>query len=172
MLTDASPDYPMHFVVTVDLSGNLQRAAFEEALQDVVTRHPLFHCRVERVPRRGWCWVTQDGALPLLDWADSDISVDCPYGEPINLTVAACLRIGLCREGSRARVNFQFHHAITDGLGAMQFIGDLLALYGRRTTAPGEERPELEPVDPGLLRQRYRQWPDGEKPQRSFLARF
>jgi hypothetical protein len=81
------------------------------------------------------------------------------------------LRVAVCQTSTIALVSFQFHHAATDGIGAMQFIGDVLGIYGQLTTAPGGEVPELEPLDQRLLTDRARLWHDGDRPRRGFLAR-
>src|SRR5690606_29287024 len=50
------------------------------------------------------------------------------------------------------QIFFRFHHAATDGLGAMQFIGDVFAEYAHRTST--EDLPERRPVDVGALQSR------------------
>ncbi len=47
----------------------------------------------------------------------------------------------------------QFHHACCDGIGALRFIGHVLAAYGLRT-APADRRPTLQPCDPASLLRR------------------
>jgi len=171
MLLDDTAEYPMTFVISIDVSGELQREAFESALSGAIERHPLFGCRVARVPRLGWCWVQVPGAIPKFDWEDSDVLSDCPRGEQIDLTEEIGLRIRVCHAPTRSQVSFQFHHAATDGIGAMHFIGDVLGVYGRLTAAPGEEVPELEPLNPQLLTERGRLWHDGNGPRPGFLSR-
>jgi hypothetical protein len=53
----------------------------------------------------------------------------------------------------------------------MQFIGDILGIYGQLTAAPGEETPQLEKLTPQLLKGRARTWPTSDDPQRGFLVR-
>jgi hypothetical protein len=171
MLVDDSAAYPMAFVVAIDVSGELRRGPFEAALTAALDRHPLFKCRVARLPARGLCWLPVAGLLPRLDWQDGEVPAECARGERIDLTQEVGLRIGVRCEPGRARISFQFHHATTDGLGSMQFIGDFLAIYGQMTAGPGEEVPELEPLDPGLLTGRARTWPSPAERQRHFLVR-
>ncbi len=171
MLADDTADYPMNFVVAIDVSGDLRRGPFEAAIAKTLARHPLFGCRVARIPGRGWCWVPAPGVLPRLDWEEGGVPAECSRGEGIDLSREVGLRIGVRYERIRARVSFQFHHATTDGLGSMQFIGDLLALYGQMTAEPGAEAPELEPLEPKLLAGRARTWPSADDPQPRFLAR-
>ena len=59
---------------------------------------------------------------------------------------------------------FQFHHAATDGVGAIQFIGDLLSIYGDATAKADEQRPQLAPVAPNCLLRRGERWESGKQP--------
>jgi hypothetical protein len=171
MLADDTAAYPMCFVIALDLAGDLRRGPFEAALRATLARHPLFGCLVSRVKGRGWCWVPVPGLAPRLEWQDAEIPAECARGEQIDLTREIGLRIGVHHERARARVSLQFHHATTDGLGSMQFIGDLLAIYGQLTAEAGEDVPELDPLDPELLPGRARVWPTADDPQPNFLAR-
>ena len=74
--------------------------------------------------------------------------------ERIDLASEIGLRISVDADSDRADVLFEFHHACTDGIGAVQFIGDLLAHYGQLTTRDGDELPEIEPVNLDALRAR------------------
>ena len=59
------------------------------------------------------------------------------------------------RQGTgRSRLVLQFHHACADGTGAHRFIGDLLAAYGTRTAAVGDELPKTVAYDPQMLKTR------------------
>lgn len=64
------------------------------------------------------------------------------------------LRIWADWSPTKTELVFQFHHACTDGLGGVQFIGDLLAGYGQQTAPDGAELPEIEPVQFDRLRAR------------------
>lgn len=171
MLADDTPAYPMVFTIAIDLSGTLRRGAFESALQAALLRHPILHCRIARIRGRGWCWQPFPEFAPELDWDAGQGSLDCPRGRQIDLTREIGLRIAVRHDRTIARVSFQFHHAATDGLGAMRFIGDWLGIYGQLTAATGVEIPELEPVNLELLKHRSQLWPTGDKPRRGFLAR-
>ena len=74
-----------------------------------------------------------------------------PQLRPLNLKQEAGLRTWIQMADEGGRVSFQFHHAATDGLGAMQFIGDVLALYAQQTVEEAAEIPELSPIDPEVL---------------------
>lgn len=146
MYLDDRPDYPMAFVLIIDLRGHLQRDVFEESLQQALERHPLLTCLVKQVRGQGACWIPVSNPAPQIQWTEGGDAAPFVEQERIDLTQEIGLRLWVNREAGHAQVSFQFHHACTDGLGGVQFIGDVLALYGLRTTAPGAELPELEPV--------------------------
>jgi len=151
MWLDDRPAYPMTFLIHMEFSGTVDRAAFEAALGETLARHPLLNAFVQRAKRNRLCWVLAEGAMPRLDWADQRVPIECPQGEAIDIGSQIGLRVWVRQGEGTARVLFQFHHACVDGTGAYRFLGDLLAAYGRRT-APDGKRPEPGPVDPKLLR--------------------
>lgn len=153
MRLDDTPEYPMCFVLVVHVSGALDRQAFENALTQSLRRHPLLQSFLRRSETRseGLCWFHDRAARPFLDWQDHDGPQRCTLGESIDLEAETGLRIWVRRQDQSARVTFQFHHSCVDGIGALQFIGDLLAEYGRQTAEPGQEAPELIVPDPEQL---------------------
>jgi NRPS condensation-like uncharacterized protein len=151
MLADDRDDYPMAFVIAVDVTGELLRKAFEKALQAALERHPLLTCLVRRAGRRGLYWTPAPGIRPGLDWKEDDSELACPRGERIDLAREPGIRVWVRKQSEQSRITFQFHHSATDGIGGMQFIGDLLASYGMFTAEPGQESPELAPVDVNQL---------------------
>lgn len=161
--------YPMTFVIRLEVSGELRRDVFLEALKTALERHPLLKCRIARVGWRGWCWVPSEAVNSLVDWSDAtsnmnsniegDVPLPLPLGEFIDLKCEAGLRVWVRATTDRAVLTFQFHHAATDGLGAIQFLGDLLAAYGRATVLPGDEVPEFGPLDIASLKTRGDQGP-------------
>ena len=150
MLEDDRPDYPMTFSLRLRLSGQIRRDAFEAAVEDARRRHPLLDARVDRRSRRRVCWQSAGEVAAYVDWDAAGAALRCPAGEAIDLSCEAGLRVWVRHDAGGASVVLQFHHACCDGLGALQFAGDLLAAYGIRT-APGDDRPELLPLDAGRL---------------------
>lgn len=151
MLADDRPDYPMAFAIAIEITGDLRRHAFYHAVSAALNRHPMLTCLV----RRSWFgrqhWARQHDVGPLLDWREDDSLLERPCGDRIDLSREPGIRIWVRKQPQRSRITFQFHHAATDGLGAMQFIGDLLALYGMETLETGQEAPELVPLDASQL---------------------
>jgi hypothetical protein len=150
---DDRPNYPMAFIVQMNFSGNVNRAAFDEALPLALARHPLLNSH-RQVAKQGLpCWVPASTTMPLVDWGKEGDPIELPRGESINLEQEVGLRIWI-REGSDSTVmTMQFHHSSCDGIGGYRFIGDFLALYGQRTSSTPESY-ELATLDPNLLRHR------------------
>jgi hypothetical protein len=153
MFTDDRPDYPMTFVFTLRFSGRIDREAFEAALAETVSRHPLLRALVDRSGGGVPCWVPAAGQEPRLDWADTGVPMTCPGGERIDLTSEPGLRVWVRRGADGADLTMQFHHACCDGVGAMAFMGDLLAAYGART-ASGDRRPAPRAIEVHRLSER------------------
>jgi hypothetical protein len=157
MLLYGQAEYPMTFVVQVRLSGEMDRAAFEAALQGALARHPFLNALVQRRKQNQLCWVSSAHVAPWVDWSDDDRPIACPDGrEEIDLTRAFGLRTWVRRQPGETQVTLQFHHACCDGVGAYRFLGDLLALYGQLTASQEAERPRLAPINVGRLRTRGR----------------
>lgn len=147
MLADDRDDYPMVIVLIIELEGKLDRAAFEEAVHQAIVRHPLLACRVQHVPGKGKCWVPATSNTFELDWIDCGESLPDVQQQRMDLTRQTGLRVQVNAKPDRSRVDFHFHHASADGLGGLQFLGDVLACYGRLTASPDAELPELAPVN-------------------------
>ncbi|MCA9056360.1 MAG: hypothetical protein KDA75_21175, partial [Planctomycetaceae bacterium] len=158
MLHDESPAYPMTFALELRLSGQLDRDAFQEACEDAVRLHPLLTTRVEKSRWRYANWVPSD-LPPPVDWSCANDGHP-PRPGPIDITAEPGLRIWVRDDPLEPRIWLQFHHVATDGIGAMQFVGDLLARYGVRTASDGQRRPEPAPVSIERLHEREILWPE------------
>jgi NRPS condensation-like uncharacterized protein len=159
MALDDTRAYPMTFVLMLKLKGNLRRDPFQQAAHFALERHPLLASRICHFRGKGSCWVPVATPTPQICWGNSGFSQqsavrEAAVRERIDLAREIGIRISVDADSDRADVLFEFHHACTDGLGAVQFIGDLLADYGQLTTKDGDERPEIEPVNFDALRAR------------------
>lgn len=170
MVADDRPHYPMAFVIEILLSGEMNRGALEQAISSARERHPLLNSVIRRRGMLNWQW--HPSHVPFsIDWREpGDRSRAIPH-EPMDLRCAPGLRVWVVPSSdpqTEHRVAFEFHHAATDGLGAMQFIGDVLAIYGQLTAPDDAERPEVAPLDPLLLCQRGQLWEPGTSPSREW----
>ena len=152
MLEDDRDDYPMTFAVVVELHGEIDSEAMESAVLSALVRHPLTCAQIEKVDI-SFQWIA--GTLPHhpITWHRSPF-VRLPFaGARVNLFSERGFRVDAFRDGYETCLMFSTHHAITDGLGMLQIIGDVLALYGIKT-AKAESKPQLPEVDAELLRGR------------------
>ena len=125
---DDSPEYPTAFPIEFRFSGTLVRDHFTAALERTLARHPML-CAVVDDSRRRPVWMAEKRGQPLVDWADESVAIAHPAGEYIDLRAESGLRTWVRTSPRGGRALFQFHHACCDGLSAMQFLTDFLALY-------------------------------------------
>lgn len=153
MLADDRRDYPMCFVVELELSGELDRSVFEQSVNAALERHPLLTAIIG--PGKGGkdCWIAAPNPLPFLNFGNISDPIELPESsEYIDLRSQAGLRIFVRNDRERALITAQFHHAACDGIGSYQFLGDVLYEYAKRTSAA-----ELkEPIDLPAKRLRSR----------------
>lgn len=153
MLADERPDFPMTFHLRLDVSGTLDERAFTLAVGEAVGRHPLLRAVVRRLPGRGLCWVPLDAFDTPISWASSLPAVTDPEVHQLDIRERPGIRLWVERQPGGARVTFLIHHAICDGIGAFEFVGDMLAAYARRTGG-GDPLPAAATVTPEVLRRR------------------
>jgi len=151
--TDDRPAYPMCFVVRMSFDGEMSRDAFEAALDETILRHPLVECVVDRSLRSWPVWTTRPGLRPDVNWGRLDEPLSFPHGVPIDLTCESGLRFWVRGGEGRTELTIQAHHSMTDGLGILRLLGDLLGAYSRRAgdDLPG---PKLRPIDVTKLSRR------------------
>lgn len=160
MVNDDRADYPMSFFIKIVLDGNLDQQCFQESISQALQRHPLLLVRM--TTKRFLKHWELSSSIPELQWMDS---VEAPAGRDrfINLRKESGLRMWGESDENQATILFQFHHALTDGVGAIQFIGDILAFYGQKTAGSEQEKPELLDVDYEALRIRGQLWEPGHE---------
>ncbi len=173
MLLDDCPAYPMTSVIDVRVSGRLDEDVFHAALADVLRRHPLLGCLVERRRLYLPCWVPAPQLEPALDWGPAGAPLLCPHGVSIDLRRELGWRLWVRQGEQEATVTIQLHHSVCDGVAILEVIGDLLAAYGLRV-AEGGQKPQLAPLDQEKLRLRDRfdrTPPPTETPWRDFFSK-
>ena len=134
MLADDRKDYPMSFVVQLDFTGSLVQQAWNESIDEALERHPLLRAVIG--PGKGGkdCWIKAKNPKPTIDWGGLEDPISFPGGsEFIDLRHEVGLRIFVRQGETRAVIVAQFHHATCDGIGAYQFLGDVLYEYAKRT---------------------------------------
>ncbi len=151
MLADDSADYTRCFFIAVRLNERLDESRLIAAIDSATKRHPLLRALVAYDGDRPKQWVEcHDPRYPIDGQAGSAASSG-DYEQvipPIDLRRQSGLRFQLRREAEGDALCVEFHHACTDGLGAVQFVGDLLAAYG---TEAGAAQSTFPPLDEQLL---------------------
>lgn len=127
--SEATPLHPFTFVRQIIFSGEVDRRAFEAALNHTLERHPLLKALIDSPQFRSPRWLDGEGLRPWLDWAAEDEPLEFNDQEYIDLTREPGFRVWVRQGPETATLTFQFHHACTDGIGAMQVLGDLIKSY-------------------------------------------
>jgi len=126
MCADDRPQYPMTFVFRLTVRGEVEPDAFRGAVDAAVARHALLSAVVRH---RAW---VESGRMPEMDWAAAEVPLEQGYGGAVDIAAQPGLAIWVRQGVEAAQLYFQFHHAACDGMGAFQFLDDLMAEYHLR----------------------------------------
>ncbi|GHT44439.1 hypothetical protein FACS189454_01810 [Planctomycetales bacterium] len=145
MFFDDRPEYPMDSFRLLRFSGELDLDVFHVSIQAVAVHHPLLRSIVKKIGRRNYAW--QEVDVPVAVKHDSEH--ETPIPERINLETAPGFRVYIATgKKNAAAVLFQFHHSVSDGLGEMEVIGEILTDYAARI---GHQTPPPIHRDASLL---------------------
>jgi NRPS condensation-like uncharacterized protein len=150
MVVEDRATHPMSIEIVCELDGQADPAALRKALHGALRRHPLLAARLSGRGRRAR-WIA----------AACRVSIEEQYvgeGTPSAASVAPDdnrwgVRVRVTYGVSETTLRFEFAHAVVDGIGALQYIGDVLGLYGEETASP-DMRPRFLPLDVEQLRRR------------------
>lgn len=132
MLADDSVDYPRCFTIALQLACSLDETRLREAIDIVTQRHPLLRALVEYEGHRPQRWVDCPHPSYPIDWcfgASESPGDNNSVVSSLDLRRQPGLHFRINRDEGGETLSIQFHHACTDGLGAIQFISDLLLAY-------------------------------------------
>lgn len=154
MFVDDSPSYPMTFIIEFELSGEIDREAFQTAFDLALLRHPILRSMIRPAKSNRDCWVSVDQYDSQIEWGgiDEPIFVE-GAGAYIDLRREIGVRVWGRNDQKRALIFAAFHHTATDGIGAYQFFGDVFWFYAKEM---GAENAPLVKLDPQDLRKRLR----------------
>lgn len=163
MLEDARRGYPMCFHVECAGSGPLDQARFTAAVRQAAERHPRLRSRIE-TRWLGPHWLPPDRD-PAVEWAEprgpaaGARDAAPPPWRPIDPRVTSGVRFVGFAAPARWRVVMTVHHAVCDGLAALEYWGDIWTAYhgaepppfapGRTFPRPAEPPPSS--TEAGLL---------------------
>ncbi len=128
------PGYPSVFPIRVECRGRLERALFEKAFEQAHRRHPFLSARIQHEYNDWPSWVA--GEPEPIEWLEGeDPSSDAPSTVP----EPDGLKLTVRRQADKTVLLFVFPHVAVDGMGAFQFIADLMVGYAHGCAAsPGE----------------------------------
>ncbi|MDR2641230.1 MAG: hypothetical protein LBC74_00385 [Planctomycetaceae bacterium] len=131
MLWDDSLAYPMDSFRFLRFSGFLDVELFELSILSVVRFQPLLSARIRKDLRLGYVW--EEVAQPVfIRRIKTSITTRIPTPERIDIFNESGFKVYIVEEASGCSVLFQFHHTVSDGLGEMDLIADILTDYNDR----------------------------------------
>lgn len=151
MLADDSPTHPMTFVLVCELAGKIDRGAFQSAINEGLTRHPMLRSIVQPAKGGHDCWVPPENPDTSVRWVSCDAK---SAGEPIYaegsgvyIDIRRCIgfRCWCQSSAESAKLTCVFHHSACDGIGAIQFLGDVFWYYAKSKGSNLGPLPELPP---------------------------
>jgi NRPS condensation-like uncharacterized protein len=143
MLADDSADYPRCFSIVVRLREALEESRLREAIDAVTRRHPLLRALVAYDGDRPVRWVECPDPRYRIDWRNGPPDIQCVL-ERFDLRHGPGVRFHIGREPQGDSLRIEFHHASTDGVGAIQLVGDLLTLYKHGVAQAAAKLPALD----------------------------
>jgi hypothetical protein len=147
-LLEDRADYPSVFPVRLECRGAFDQGAFERAFQLAHARHPLLSARIECEGRQWPSWVAGEPAP--IRWTDESDLLAAPC-TPCDSTSG--LKAIVSRAGDKTTMLFVFPHIAADGIGAFQFITDLMVAYAHGCSGNACP-PPWRSLDHELLRDR------------------
>ncbi len=154
MFVDDSPQFPMTFVVVCEFSGEIDREAFQSAIDAGLQRHPLLRTNVRPEKSNRDCWVAAEEYDSQVRWTEPDEPIYIEgAGAYLNLRSEIGFRCWCQHDGQGGKLIAVFHHSTCDGIGAYQFLGDVFWFYAKQL---GHDYPELAKLNPQDLRKRLR----------------
>lgn len=155
MRKDDRPSHPMTYTIRLKFLGQIDRAAFDAAVDRGVRRHPLLCAHLVGDRPSQLTWVQASNPFPYVDYGDEAKPLRFPGTEQIDLRTHTGLRIWVRSGDERTEMRFQFHHCCCDGLGAYRLIEDVLCAY-HMALCPDDHDVTFRPLDPELLAARMR----------------
>ena len=146
MLADDRAEYPMAFYIRLVLDRLPERERLAQGVATALARHPLLVATVEapQGKRRNWSW--EQSMRPEILWPG-----DPPSEVPLDPSRQSGLRIKAELTADGALLTFEFHHACCDGLGALNFIHDVLTAYAAEEKGEVPGAPS-QPLDTAVKR--------------------
>ena len=145
MFLDDRPEYPMDSFRQLVFSGTLNVDMFLQSIAAAVRWNPMLRNTVKQTGRNCY-W--EETEIPFA--VRRNQGTECPVPERIRLQNEPGFKVYTAEAEGQTRILLQFHHSVSDGIGEMQFISDVLTDYNIRIT--GQTPPENpRGLDPAAL---------------------
>lgn len=131
MLLDDSLAYPMDSFRNLRFSGSLNIELFELSILSVVRFHPLLNSKIRYDSRLGYVWEDTSQPVFIRHVKTQTISTE-PIPERIDIFNESGFKVYIAENSDGYSILFQFHHVVSDGLGEMNLIADILTDYNDR----------------------------------------
>ncbi|MDR1479695.1 MAG: hypothetical protein LBJ00_12240 [Planctomycetaceae bacterium] len=158
MLFDDSLAYPMDSFRFLRFSGKFDVELFAESIESVVQFHPLLLSKIRYDSWSGYVWEEVHDPIFIRRISATVAPNLVPVPERIDIFNESGLKIYII-DGSgnssdqkqNTSVLFQFHHTVSDGLGEMDLIADILTDYNDKING---KKPLVNPrnLDSSLLK--------------------
>ncbi|MEQ8789132.1 MAG: chromosome condensation protein [Pirellulaceae bacterium] len=122
--------YPWSCFVRLRFSGRIEQPSLEQAIRDVMPRHPLLCAKVVTRGRREY-WQAVDDPMPEIVWIDGAPGQDYPRTGHQDLRREIGVKLFVVRDENNSDLVFQIHHACADGAGMFVFANDVLIRYAQ-----------------------------------------
>lgn len=128
MLADDRPSHPMSFFVRLKIGGSLAPARVKAGFAAIALQHPLLRAVVERRGRSWHRWVPATHAASV-EFGRPLNALGCPTARALDLRHEPGVRLYAHLHPEASQLLFHFHHACTDGMGALLAIEDFFRAY-------------------------------------------
>ncbi|MEL6161695.1 MAG: condensation domain-containing protein, partial [Cyanobacteria bacterium J06627_32] len=158
---------------TFKLTGSLNQAVLEEAINEIVSRHEALRTTFQQVEDEPVQVISEVGSLKLSVFdlrhhpAESRIVASAElcreaHNKPFNIKKGPLLRVGIVRlEENVHLLLVTMHHIISDGWSLGVFVKELTELYGAFSQGMPSPLPELE-IQYGDFADWQREWLQGD----------
>ncbi|MDR3197128.1 MAG: condensation domain-containing protein [Planctomycetaceae bacterium] len=144
MLLDDQPAYPMDSFRFLRFSGRLNFKRFEASITEVLRYHPMLRSVVYKNRRGQLFWEEIDCPI-FIRKIRGPLASRFPNPDAIDPFIEPGFKVYFVEEKNQTSVLFQFHHSVSDGIGEMQVLADILSNYAIRFQG------ELPPENPRNL---------------------
>ncbi|MDR0870178.1 MAG: condensation domain-containing protein [Planctomycetaceae bacterium] len=131
MFLDDSPSYPMDSFRLLHFTGSLDIRLLADSIADVIQRQPMLRSIVKKAGRFRFVW--DESEVPPSAYYSEEVSAaGYPSVESINLFKEPGFKVYATDNETGFSILLQFHHSVSDGIGEMEIVGDILTEYANK----------------------------------------